>query len=170
MVAKNTVMLGTKACEAVSITGPLRLANANPIALIDLAMNALQGQSSKEIKKGIIPATPADFTVAMTATNRYVGLLIRVTGSKLAFTQGAVILTISGTGMSATKIALSPLSNHIEAMVLLTSDNGGVGSIAAPTDIIATWLLADHPEATGLQYVIELESISLRDFTNREAR
>jgi hypothetical protein len=168
MVQKNTTLLGTKHCEAVSISGPLRLANANWRALIDLAMNALAGQSTKEIAKGVVPAVPADFIVALTTTNRYVGLLIRVSGAKLAFKQGDVILTVTGTGMSPMKFAMSPLDTHIEMMLLLTSDNAGVGSIAAPTNIQASWLLADHPEVSGLEYVVELESISLRDFTARE--
>jgi hypothetical protein len=168
MVEKNTTVLGTKSCEAISLTGPLRLANRSARALIELAMTALAGQSTKEIAKGVVPAVPANFTVSLTAANRYVALLIRVTGAMLAFKQGDVILTATGVGMTPTRFAMSPLSNHIEMMVLLTSDNGGVGSIAAPTVVAVNWLLADHPEAAGLEYVIELESISLRDFTSRE--
>lgn len=168
MVQKNTTVLGTKSCEAISLAGPLRLASRNPRSLIELAMTALAGQSTKEILKGVVPAVPANFTISMTSANRYCALLVRVSGSRNSFKQGDVLLTIAGTGMTDTKVALSPLSTHCEMMVLLTSNNAGVGSIAAPTAVTVAWLLADHPEVAGLEYVVEAESISLRDFTSRE--
>lgn len=168
MVQKNTTVLGTKACEAISISGPLRLANRNPRALIELAMTALAGQATKEIVKAVVPVVPANFTISMTSANRYVALLIRVAGSKYGFKQADVLLTVAGTGMTDTKVALSPLSNKAELMVLLTSNNAGVGSIAAPTAVTVTWALADHPEAAGNEYAVMVESISLRDFTSRE--
>lgn len=163
----NSVVIGTKACETVSITGPLRLAERDPEKAIALAVTSLVGQSAKEIKKTVVPAVPADFTVVLTAANKYTAVLVRVAGSKNNFKQGDVLLTLSGTGMSPTKVALCPNSNRVEAFVLLTNDNGGVGQISAPSAIIATWLVADHPEAAGLEYVVALEGISLRDFSNR---
>lgn len=164
---RNTTVLGVKGCEVVWLNGPLRLANKNAEALGALAMTALAGEASKEIRKGAVPAVPANFTISMTASRRYVGLIIRVSGSKNSFKQGDVLLTVSGTGMSTIKFAIAPLSNHCEAAVLLTNDNGGVGQIAAPTAISVLWEVADHPEAAGLEYVVEAESVSLRDFTSR---
>lgn len=166
-VENNAVAMGTKNCDVIVLTGPLRISARTPQGLITLAMTALQGASFKEIAKNVVPAVPANFTVPLTAANRYCALLIRVTGSKNAYKQADVLLTVTGTGMTTSKVAISPHSNKAEALLLLTNDNGGVGQISAPTVVVVSWLVADHPEAAGLEYAINVEGISLRDFTDR---
>jgi hypothetical protein len=167
-VNKNSTLLGVSHAEVVSISGPLRLGNETFEGIANLAMTALGGFSTKEVAKAVVPAAPANFNVVPTAANKAVGLIIRVAGSRNTFKQGPVILTVTGTGMSSTKFAIYPHSNEASIMVLLCNDNGGVGAISAPTAINVAWLVAEHPEAAGLEYVISAELITLRDFTRRE--
>lgn len=176
---RNTPVLPVDNSQVVITQGPIRLANRNPAALVDLAKNVLQGSASKEIKSLGIAATPADAALLHTTTVRACGLLLRIAGAPNTFRRGPVSLKVlqSGTavasgkvtnGVAITTFTIYPAAADSLVFVLLTNDNGGVGQVAAPTGIGVEWELDDHPGTTASEYVVSSEVITLRDFTTRE--
>lgn len=173
-------MLPVDSSQVVITSGAVRLANRNPAALIDQAKNLCLGSAAKEIKQATIGA-PANRGVKHTTTIRAVALLVRVCGAPNVFRRGPVTLkierdntadpldnTLVPNGTEVTTFTVYPASSDAMVLVLLTSDNGGVGQLTGFTGLGTEFTTAANPAATAEEYVISSEVITLRDFTVRE--
>lgn len=177
MCARNTPVMPVDKSQVVITSGPVRLANRNPAAVVGLAKNLLQGSSAKEVKAYTI-GTPTAGGCNLTVGLRTVGLIVRVSGSQNTFRRGPISLLIeqgnSSTGVAVpngtavTKFTIYPAEQTATVIVLLTSDNGGVGQVTAFTGVALEYVLADNAGDVANEYVISIEPITLRDFTTRE--
>lgn len=167
-VRSNSPILPVEnSCDTLVITGPTRLATVNPDAFVSLAVTALAGYSTKEISQNSIGA-PANTTIALSAGQRSVGVLVTVSGNFNTFRRQVEIFTVSATGASNLVIACYPRFQRCQFLVVLVQDNGGVGQVAAGTQPTVAWTIASNPGHVANEFAFSVESINLRDFVSRQ--
>lgn len=161
-----TVLPLDNSCDAVVVSGPLRLAEGNPAQMVGLAVTALQGYSTKAILQAGIGA-PADQTITHAAGSKAVAVLVTIAGAPNVFRRAPVLITLAGTGISSVKVAVYPRTTRCQLLMICVTDNGGSGQIAAATAPSLGWLTADHPGAVANEYALSAEIVNMRDFTSR---
>lgn len=165
--ANSTILPVNQSCDVLVTSGPTRLANQNPEALRALAATALNGFSRKDVTIGSIAAVPADLTVTAPADSKVIATLVTVAGSAYAFRRAPLKLTLAATGATTLSIVCYPKDTRAQFLVLSVTDNGNVGQVVASVQPILSWLVASHPGTAASEFSLSIESVNMRDFTNR---
>lgn len=177
-VARNSPVIALDDSTQVVITsGPSRLAHKSPAKMIELALNSLGGASEKRIGS-LSASASATLGAWLPVSTRAVGVIVRIAGARNTFRRGPVTVTllygntvVDGTdpgGTAITTVTLYPGADTATALVLFTQDNRGEGQISSFTGIALEHAIGSNPGTVAGEYIVSIESVTARDFTNRE--
>ena len=148
------------------VNGPLHLAHKSAVEIIEAARNAVKGGSDLIHSAGTMPAAPGDYTDDI--QGEFFGVVLTVSDAPTEHSYGLFTFDfgfkrdLAAAGVDDVQIIVRSPEPSFEVVLLSTSDNGGIGSVAESTRINFQCLEAINPtRPSGTHFA--LQGLNLRD-------